>query len=53
MMPDLGKYAAEVLSAYGVSLTLIAGLVLWSLRRSARLRDALREVEDRQRKQNG
>ncbi|MEV8466299.1 heme exporter protein CcmD [Fluviibacterium sp. DFM31] len=53
MMPDLGKYAAEVVSAYAVSLGLLIGLVALSLRRSARLRDALRQVEDRQRKTNG
>ncbi|WP_193142158.1 MULTISPECIES: heme exporter protein CcmD [unclassified Meridianimarinicoccus] len=53
MMPELGKYAAEVISAYAVSLGLLVGLVVLSLRRNARLRDALRQVEDRQRKTNG
>ena len=33
MTLDLGKYAAEVLSAYGVSLLLLAGLTGWSWRR--------------------
>lgn len=47
MMPDLGKYAAEVLSAYGVSLTLMALLVLVSLRRARKVKAALREIEER------
>jgi heme exporter protein D len=46
MMPDLGKYAAEVLSAYGVSLVLIASLVVLTLRRGARARAALRQAEE-------
>ncbi|SFC57565.1 heme exporter protein CcmD [Tropicimonas isoalkanivorans] len=45
MMPDLGKYATEVLSAYGVTLLLILALVLLTLRQSARTRRALRQVE--------
>lgn len=45
-MPDLGKYAAEVLSAYGVSLVLILGLVAVTLRRGARARAALRQIEE-------
>ena len=47
-MPDLGKYAPEVLLAYGVTLVLIAGLVLYVWRRSVRIRNALRAVEERQ-----
>lgn len=46
-MPDLGKYAAEVLSAYGVSILLIAALVGWSFLRAARVRRALEEAEAR------
>ncbi|MEM6323169.1 MAG: heme exporter protein CcmD [Pseudomonadota bacterium] len=30
-MPDLGKYAAEVLSAYGVSLALLGFIVVLSV----------------------
>ncbi|MFV0335425.1 MAG: heme exporter protein CcmD [Tropicimonas sp.] len=45
MMPDLGKYAAEVLSAYAVTIALMVTLLAISLRRSARTRRALREVE--------
>jgi heme exporter protein D len=48
-MPDLGKYALEVLSAYGVSLLLIAALVVLSLARAARVRRALDEAEARSR----
>lgn len=49
MMPDLGKYALPVLTAYGASLALLVGIVWISLRRGARVRDALRAVEARQR----
>jgi len=44
-MPELGKYAAEVLSAYGVSLVLLAGLVLLSLRKGRRARADLARIE--------
>ena len=46
-MPDLGSYAAEVLTAYAVSLALIGGLVWLSLARAARLRRRLDEAEGR------
>ena len=52
-MPVLGKYAAVVLGAYGLSLALIALLILVTLRRGAKMRRALREVEDRQGKTHG
>lgn len=52
-MPDLGKYAAEVMSAYLVSVVLIIGLVVFSLRRSSRIRAALRDVESRRTKTDG
>ena len=42
MMPELGKYAAAVLSAYGVSLGILALLIFGILRRNAR---ALAELE--------
>lgn len=45
--PDLGKYAGAVLSAYVISITLIVGLVVASLIRSARVRAALEQVEAR------
>jgi heme exporter protein D len=44
-MPDLGKYAATVLGAYGVSIALIGGLVAASLWRSALVRRALERAE--------
>ncbi len=53
MMPDLGRYAVAVLSAYGVTIVLIAGLVVWTLLQDARVRRALREVEDRQERRHG
>ena len=46
MMPDLGKYAAEVLSAYAVTIALMIALLLISLRQSARVKRALRAVEE-------
>jgi heme exporter protein D len=45
-MPDLGKYAFEVLTAYAVSLTLLGALVVWTLGQSARMRKALRDYEE-------
>ena len=45
MMPELGKYATEVLSAYGFSLLLLAGLLLLTLRRGKRARAALKQIE--------
>lgn len=47
MMPDLGRYATEVLSAYAVSLLLLAGLVALSWWQGARTRRALRDTETR------
>ena len=47
MMPDLGKYAAAVLSAYGVSIVLILGLIAMSVIRSRRVKADLEEVEAR------
>jgi heme exporter protein D len=43
MMPELGKYAGTVLSAYAVSLVLLAaiiGLSWWQSRRMKRQLDA-------------
>ena len=47
MMPELGKYADTVLSAYAVSLVLIAALVAWSMWRARRVRADLEEVTAR------
>ena len=44
MMPDLGKYALWVLSAYGVSLGLLVamtGLSVWQARRTKRALQAM------------
>ena len=45
MIPDLGKYAVEVLSAYAASLALLAMLVLLTLRRGRRGRAELDTIE--------
>jgi heme exporter protein D len=45
-VPDLGKYAVEVLAAYGVSLLLLGGLVLLSVRRSRQIKAQLAKVEN-------
>ncbi len=47
MMPELGKYASTVLSAYGVSLVLLIGLVWWSIRAAKKARAELEKVEAR------
>ncbi len=46
-MPNLGKYADAVLSAYAVTLTLLAAIVLLSLWRSRRVRAELQKLEER------
>ncbi len=46
-MPDLGKYAVYVLGAYGGVAALLAGLVIASLRASARARRELERQEAR------
>lgn len=49
-MPDLGKYATEVLGSYAAALALLAVLVLITLYRGRAARRALTEVENRQAK---
>jgi heme exporter protein D len=46
-MPDLGKYAFSVLSAYGATLVLLAVLVGLTLWRGAKVRRALEKQEAR------
>lgn len=46
-MPDLGKYADVVLSAYAVSLLLLVGIVALSLWRGRRVRAEMEEMEQR------
>lgn len=53
MMPDLGKYAVEVLSAYGVSILLIVALVVASFLKGARVRRQLAEAEARRGRADG
>jgi heme exporter protein D len=45
MMPELGKYALWVLSAYGVSLLLLGGIVLLSILQARRTLRDLRAME--------
>ena len=47
MMPDLGRYAVEVLLAYGVSLALLLGVVVMSVRQARKAKEALDEAEER------
>nr|WP_143535542.1 heme exporter protein CcmD [Roseisalinus antarcticus] len=47
MMPDLGKYATEVLAAYGVSIALLIGIVWISVARARKVRRQLQDVEHR------
>ena len=44
-MIELGKYAGTVLGAWGVTLLLLAGIVVQSLIRDARARRALEKEE--------
>jgi heme exporter protein CcmD len=46
-MIDLGKHAVTVLAAYGISLILLAGVIVQSLRANARARRELQEHERR------
>ncbi len=46
-MPDLGRYAVEVLSAYGATILLLILLVLGSIWRARRVLRDLREAEAR------
>ncbi|MEN8896154.1 MAG: heme exporter protein CcmD [Yoonia sp.] len=47
MMPDLGKYAVEVLLAYGVSIAILLGLIVLSWRQSRAVKRQLEQVEAR------
>ena len=44
-MPDLGKYALEGISAYGISTALLVGLVLLSLHKGRKARAELARIE--------
>lgn len=45
-MPDLGAYAFEVLTAYGVTFVVLLVLIGASWRRSVRAKAALERVEN-------
>lgn len=47
-MPDLGKYAVEVLSAYAGSMVLIGGLIVMSIAQRRAAKRALDEIEEEQ-----
>ena len=46
-MVELGKYATEVLTAYGVTIALLVVLVAYSWRQSRKVLNELRLVEAR------
>lgn len=45
-MPELGKYATEVLTAYGISISLLLLLVGVVMNRSRRAKKALDDIEN-------
>lgn len=47
-MPVLGKYAVTVLSAYGLSLLFLVGLVAWSYLRWRGVKAELQRQDDSQ-----
>jgi heme exporter protein D len=47
IMPDLGKYADTVLSAYAISIAILIGLVALSFWQSRQARARLTEIEAR------
>lgn len=47
MMPDLGKYAFSVLSAYGASILAVAALIGVTWAQSRRAKARLAEIEAR------
>ncbi len=46
-MPDLGKYADTVLSAYAVTIVLLIGVIVLSVLKGRRVRAELQSVEER------
>lgn len=48
-MPELGKYAVTVLSAYGVTILLLAAIVAQTILRGRKVKRALEEREARKR----
>ena len=52
-MPELGKYAAEVLSAYAIAFGLIGGLIAMTLAQGAKARRDLADIEKRKDRTDG
>lgn len=46
-MPDLGKYAATIYMAYGVTIVLLAGIILTSVLRARKTKAQLDALEAR------
>jgi len=53
MMPDLGKYATEVLTAYGATLVLLGLLVALTVWRGRRVRTQLEQAGREETQKNG
>ncbi|MGC8203452.1 heme exporter protein CcmD [Aliiroseovarius sp. PTFE2010] len=47
MMPDLGKYAGAVLSAYGATIVLLLGVLVLSVLRARAVKRRLDAAEER------
>lgn len=47
-MPELGKYAGAVLGAWGITLVLLATIIVLSWVQSRRAKSALEAIEARQ-----
>lgn len=52
MMPDLGKYADTVLSAYAATIVLLLALIVLTIWRGRRVRAEMEKIEERA-KRNG
>ncbi|WP_172676965.1 heme exporter protein CcmD [Aestuariivita boseongensis] len=50
MMPDLGKYADAVLSAYAASIVLLVAIVVLTLVRGRKVRAEMAKIEGKVRK---
>ena len=48
-MPEFGKHALSIYSAYGATLGLLAVLVIWSWVRSRKVKRALETMEAKRR----
>ncbi len=46
-MPELGKYATEVLSSYGVSIVILVAIIWMSFARARRVKAMLDRIEGR------